>query len=51
VARPSTAHVRAGLEGHIDLDELRRMWMPISPQSYLDRLHDKKTLLSTRNTI
>jgi dienelactone hydrolase len=41
----STAHVRAGLEGHIDLDELRRMWMVISPQSYLDRLHDKKTLL------
>src|SRR5260221_14335723 len=41
----STAHVRRGLEGHIDLEELRQLWMPISPQSYLDRLHDKKTLL------
>jgi dienelactone hydrolase len=41
----STAHVRSGLEGHIDLEELRQMWMPISPQIYLDRLYDKKTLL------
>jgi dienelactone hydrolase len=41
----STAHVRAGLEGHIDLDQLRELWMPISPQAYLDRLHGKKTLL------
>jgi dienelactone hydrolase len=41
----STAHVRTGLDGHIDLDELRRLWMPISPMAYLDRLHDKKTLL------
>lgn len=28
----STAHVRAGLDGHIDLDRLRRLWLPISPQ-------------------
>jgi dienelactone hydrolase len=41
----STAHVRTGLDGHIDLEQLRQMWMPISPQCYLDRLHDKKTLL------
>ncbi|MCM3879342.1 MAG: alpha/beta hydrolase family protein [Vicinamibacterales bacterium] len=41
----STLHVRAGLNGHIDLDTLRRMWLPISPQAYLDRVTDKKTLL------
>ena len=41
----STRHVRAGLEGHIDADGLRAMWMPISPQSYLERVRDKKTLL------
>jgi dienelactone hydrolase len=41
----STLHVRTGLDGHIDLDLLRRMWLPISPQVYLDRIKDKKTLL------
>jgi dienelactone hydrolase len=41
----STAHVRTGLNGHIGLEELRQMWMPISPKIYLDRLRDKKTLL------
>jgi dienelactone hydrolase len=41
----STAHVRQGLEGSIDLERLRQMWLPISPQVYLDRLHGKKTLL------
>jgi hypothetical protein len=41
----STAHVRGGLEGSIDLDLLRRMWLPISPQIYLDRIRDRKTLL------
>jgi len=41
----STAHVRAGLEGSIELDELRRLWLPISPQTYLDRIQEKKTLL------
>ena len=41
----STAHVRTGLDGHIDLEQLRQLWMPISPQIYLDRLYDKKTLL------
>jgi hypothetical protein len=41
----STEHVRRGLEGHIDLDLLRSLWAPISPQFYLDRLHDRRTLL------
>ena len=34
----STRHVRDGLEGHIDLETLRELWMPISPQRYIDRL-------------
>jgi hypothetical protein len=41
----STRHVRTGLDGHVDLDTLRTMWLPISPQMYLDRVKDKKTLL------
>jgi dienelactone hydrolase len=41
----STAHVRAGLDGHVDLDRLRALWMPISPHHYLDRLHATNTLL------
>lgn len=41
----STAHVRAGLDGHITLDTLRRLWMPISPQAYIDRMRGKRTLL------
>jgi Alpha/beta hydrolase domain containing 18 len=43
----STRHVRAALNGHIALDELRQLWMPISPEHYLDKLRgtDKKTLL------
>ena len=41
----STDHVRQGLEGHIDLSRLRRIWMPISPFPYLDRLRDKRVLL------
>ena len=41
----STTHVRAGLEGSVDLERLRQMWLPISPQVYLDRVRDKKTLL------
>ena len=27
----STRHVREGLDGHIDLERLRRLWRPISP--------------------
>jgi pimeloyl-ACP methyl ester carboxylesterase len=43
----STRHVRAGLDGRITLEQLRNLWMPISPQFYLDRLpgRELKTLL------
>jgi hypothetical protein len=41
----STRHVREGLDGHIELDLLRTLWRPISPRWYLERLHDRKTLL------
>lgn len=41
----STAHVRAGLQGRIDLERLRSLWLPISPQHYLERVRTKKTLL------
>lgn len=41
----STAHVRHGLEGHIDLEQLRRLWLPISPFPYLERIRDKRILL------
>jgi hypothetical protein len=41
----STRHVRQGLDGHIDLERLRRLWRPISPFSYLDRVRHTQTLL------
>ena len=41
----STAHVREGLEGGIELDVLRRLWMPISPLSYLEQIRGKQVLL------
>ena len=41
----STSHVRAGFDGHITLDRLRELWMPISPRAYVDRVQDKRTLL------
>ncbi|RPI57787.1 MAG: abhydrolase domain-containing 18 [Acidobacteria bacterium] len=41
----STTHVREGLEGAIDLDRLRQLWLPISPHIYLERVREKKTLL------
>jgi hypothetical protein len=41
----STEHVRAGLDGHVDLESLRALWKPISPRWYLDRLRDRRTLL------
>jgi len=41
----STRHVRQGLDGHIDLDRLRRLWRPISPFSYLERVRRTDTLL------
>ncbi len=34
----STRHVRAGLEGHIGLADLRRVWMPLSPRAYFERM-------------
>jgi dienelactone hydrolase len=40
----STRHVREGLDGHIDLDLLRTLWRPISPQWFLDRLQDRSAL-------
>ena len=40
----STRHVRAGLEGHVTLDQLRRLWLPISPQNYLPKLRERQTL-------
>ena len=41
----STAHVREGLDGHIDLDRLRRVWMPISPYPYVPRIRGRQILL------
>jgi hypothetical protein len=41
----STRHVREGLDGQIELDRLRALWRPISPQWYLDRVKDRRTLL------
>ena len=43
----STKHVRTGLEGHVSLDDLRRIWLPISPKAYLKKLvgKDKSSLL------
>ncbi len=34
----STRHVRKGLEGKITLEELRDIWMPISPRAYFKKL-------------
>jgi len=43
----STRHVLNGLTGNITLDDLRKIWMPISPQAYFHKLRgtDKKSLL------
>jgi len=41
----STRHVRQALEGHVDLDQLRRIWTPISPMAYLDSLGHARSLL------
>jgi hypothetical protein len=41
----STSHVRAGFEGHIGLEQLRRLWLPISPYSYVERMRDRRALL------
>ena len=41
----STQHVRESLEGNVTLEELRRMWLPISPLLYLPRVRGRKLLL------
>lgn len=41
----STRHVRQGLDGHIDLERLRALWAPISPQNFLERIRGRQTLL------
>jgi hypothetical protein len=41
----STMHVRQGLDGSINLERLRRLWMPISPFPYLERVRGKRVLL------
>ena len=41
----STRHVRQGFDGRIELELLRTLWKPISPQWYLERVRDRQTLL------
>ena len=41
----STDHVRRGLDGRIDLPQLRRIWIPISPYPYLERMQGRNVLL------
>jgi hypothetical protein len=38
----STRHIRQSLEGTIDLDTLRKLWLCISPPSYYDLYTEKK---------
>jgi hypothetical protein len=45
----STRHVRESLDGNVTLDELRELWRPINPWSYLDRIHNTRTLLVYAN--
>ena len=37
----STQHIRQGMEGHIDVDQLREVWMAISPVNYIEKLARK----------
>ena len=37
----STRHVRAGLEGHVTLEQLRELWMPISPWPFIERVRNR----------
>jgi hypothetical protein len=41
----STQHVREGLDGRIDLPTLQRLWAPISPETYIERVRGKHVLL------
>jgi hypothetical protein len=38
-------HVRQTLEGNVTLSELRRMWLPISPLPFLERVRGRQILL------
>jgi len=38
----STQHIRQSLEEHIDVDRLRRVWMAVSPVSYMEKFAAKK---------
>jgi dienelactone hydrolase len=38
----STQHVRAGIENHLSVDELREFWQPISPLPFIPRLLELK---------
>jgi dienelactone hydrolase len=37
----STRHVREGLEGKVGLEELRKLWMPLSPYAYYNRVKER----------
>ena len=41
----STRHIRESLDGNIDLEQLRRLWMPISPMAHLDAMRRTRSLL------
>lgn len=41
----STQHVRETLEGNVTLEQLRKMWLPISPLPFIDRIRDRRLLL------
>ena len=41
----STEHVRQGFDGNVDADQLRELWRPISPWSFLERMRDRQTLM------
>jgi dienelactone hydrolase len=43
----STRHVREGLDGHIELDTLRRLWRPISPWAHLERVSRQRPAADT----
>lgn len=38
----STIHVKEGLEGHVGLEDLRELWMPISPTAFFDKFAAKR---------
>jgi hypothetical protein len=41
----STEHVRESLDDRVDLEMLRRLWMPISPWPYVEKLRPRRALL------